>query len=69
MKSTIVVLSISIFISTVIAEQSPIVSTKTGGQVVGSIEKSFSSQNYFAFRRIPFAEPPTGELRFKVSSV
>ena len=45
----------------------PIVTTKTG-QVSGTLEKSFSSKDYFAFRGIPFAEPPIGELRFMVTN-
>lgn len=37
------------------------------GQVRGQEEFTlFENKSYFAFRGIPFAEPPVGELRFKV---
>ena len=48
-------------------EVEPIVTTKTG-QVSGTLERSFASKEYYAFRRIPFAEPPIGDLRFRVTS-
>ena len=36
------------------------------GKVSGIIEQSFSGQEYSSYLGIPFAEPPTGNLRFKV---
>ena len=37
------------------------------GKVSGIIEQSFSGQEYSSYLGIPFAEPPTGNLRFKVN--
>ena len=45
--------------------ESPIVSTPLG-QIEGTVNKSFFGKEYFSFRGIPFAEPPTGDFRFKV---
>lgn len=37
------------------------------GEVSGRVQKTFlKHQNYYAFKGIPFAQPPTGDLRFKV---
>ena len=44
----------------------PIVVTKSG-LVQGTEETSFESRQFFSFRGIPYAEPPLGPLRFKVS--
>ena len=44
----------------------PIVETATG-LIQGTIETSFFSKEFFSFRGIPYAEPPIGEFRFKVS--
>ncbi len=46
---------------------SPIVTTQSG-QVVGTTDNSFFSREYFSYRGIPYAEPPIGDLRFKVST-
>ncbi|KAB7501197.1 Esterase E4 [Armadillidium nasatum] len=35
------------------------------GWLIGKEEKSQKGRNYFAFRNIPYALPPTEELRFK----
>lgn len=40
------------------------------GQVSGKVEQTFAKkQNYLAFRGVPFAEPPIGDLRFVVSTI
>ena len=44
----------------------PIIEIESG-KISGIIEQSFSGQEYFSYLGIPFAEPPTGNLRFKVS--
>lgn len=36
------------------------------GKVRGIEEKNVNGNNYFAFRGIPYAKSPIGELRFKV---
>lgn len=43
----------------------PIV-TLTEGQIQGTTLKSVLGQHYLAFRGIPFAQPPLGDLRFRV---
>lgn len=37
------------------------------GQLRGVVEKHEDGFDYFAFKGIPYAETPTGELRFKVA--
>jgi hypothetical protein len=49
----------------VVGKEAPIVTTNSG-QVLGIVEKSFESLDYFSYKGIPFAEPPTGNLRFRV---
>lgn len=45
----------------------PIVRT-TSGDIQGSVATSFlDRRTYYSFRGIPYAQPPTGQLRFKVS--
>ena len=43
----------------------PIIEIESG-KISGIVEESFSGQEYFSYLGIPFAEPPTGDLRFKV---
>lgn len=43
----------------------PVVVTKQGA-VQGKIDNGVNGQNFFSFQGIPYAEPPIGELRFKV---
>ncbi len=47
------------------ASEVPHVQTKQG-QVSGIKQKSFSGFDYLAYLGIPFAEEPTGVLRFQV---
>ncbi|KAK0175124.1 hypothetical protein PV327_008903 [Microctonus hyperodae] len=44
--------------------ENPIVKIEQG-QLRGVAEKNFNGKNYFAFRGIPYAKPPLGNLRFK----
>lgn len=37
------------------------------GSLSGTVEKTLiKKQSYYTFRGIPYADPPTGKLRFKV---
>lgn len=49
------------------SERSPVVTIPALGQVRGSKMVSSSGRNFYAFRGIPYAKPPVGELRFRVS--
>ena len=68
MKATIVFYLFLLIFKTTTQEEkvAPIIDTKDG-RVSGTIEKSFSGQDYLAYYGIHFAEPPIGSLRFKVS--
>lgn len=46
----------------------PLVTIPTLGQVRGSRMFSFNQREFLAFRGIPYAQPPVGELRFRVSN-
>ena len=46
--------------------QQPTVNIPTLGSVIGSQMASVSGRTFHAFRRIPYAQPPVGDLRFKV---
>ena len=37
------------------------------GILKGIVQKNVLSGSYFAFKGIPYAEPPVGKLRFQVS--
>lgn len=45
--------------------ENPIVKIEQG-QLRGVAEKNLNGKSYFAFRGIPYAKPPLGNLRFKV---
>ncbi|XP_032786528.2 venom carboxylesterase-6 [Daphnia magna] len=47
------------------SERSPVVTIPALGQVRGSKMVSSSGRNFYAFRGIPYAKPPVGELRFR----
>lgn len=44
-----------------------IVNTRNG-QLLGTVENSRQGRPFFAYRGIPYAAPPVGDLRFEVSS-
>ena len=44
----------------------PLVTIPALGRVRGSRMSSFNQREFLAFRGIPYAQPPVGELRFKV---
>jgi hypothetical protein len=50
-----------------LSERSPLVTIPELGQVRGSKMVSSSGRNFYAFRGIPYAKPPIGDLRFRVS--
>lgn len=39
------------------------------GQLFGSTLKSRDGRDFMAFQGIPYAEPPIGDLRFKVNKI
>lgn len=47
-------------------DERPIV-TISEGKIQGVTSKSVLGPKYFSFKGIPFAQPPIGPLRFKVS--
>ncbi|KAH8394279.1 hypothetical protein KR215_001114 [Drosophila sulfurigaster] len=49
------------------SDEDPLVST-TLGSIQGTRMESFSGKAIYAFRGIPYAEPPLGELRFEAPS-
>lgn len=46
----------------------PVVETKLG-KLKGAYRDNVDGGQYISFRGVPFAEPPTGELRFKVIKI
>lgn len=56
----------SILIGSIFATSDPIVQIKNG-TIQGSFMKSRKGREFSAFRGIPYALPPLGELRFEVS--
>ena len=44
----------------------PVATIPTLGQVRGSQMTSEAGRSFYAFRGIPYAKPPVGELRFRV---
>lgn len=51
-----------------LSKDEPIVVTSLGS-ILGSVKTTRKGFDFYAFRGIPYAEPPIGELRFKVSSL
>ena len=43
-----------------------VIETKAG-KVSGIVQQSFSGHDYYSYLGIPFAEPPTDDLRFRVT--
>lgn len=39
------------------------------GKLRGVYEKNLNGKNFIAFRGVPYAKPPVGNLRFKVIKV
>lgn len=39
------------------------------GKLKGRIAQDYKGNNYYSFQGIPYAKPPIGELRFKVSTL
>lgn len=50
----------------VVADEAPVVNTQQG-RVAGVREESTKGKTFYSYHRIPFAKPPVGELRLKVS--
>lgn len=48
--------------------ENPIVEVRQG-KLRGINEKNINGINYVAFRGVPYAKPPIGNLRFKVTSI
>lgn len=48
-----------------ISDNSPVISTNLG-DIRGSVLNSRLGREFFAFRGVPYAEPPIDDLRFKV---
>ena len=63
------VLTLSANYSSAEPEEQPIVNVPTLGRIGGSQLSSSSGRKFHAFRAIPYAEPPVGDLRFKVRSI
>lgn len=59
-------LSVLFLINFSVSQDGPIVETKSGS-ILGTVLTSRKGVDFYAFRKIPYAEPPIGELRFKVS--
>lgn len=63
-----IALAIARFISATPVLNDTIVNTPSG-KLQGSILQTWTDKNFYSFRGVPFAEPPIGNLRFKVSEV
>lgn len=53
------------FVATVYGQARPIVTTTTGQLQGIQLSTGVLQPNYFAFKGVPFAEPPVGNLRFR----
>lgn len=47
-------------------DQEPVLSV-TEGKLKGKICTDYNGREYYSFQGIPYAKPPVGELRFKVT--
>ena len=54
------------FTTDLISRNKTVVTIPTLGKVIGSFMTSSEGRKYGAFRGIPYAKSPVGELRFKV---
>lgn len=52
----------------VLSMKEPIVQTKNG-TLRGVVQRNVENEDYCAFKGIPYAQPPIGDLRFKVSLI
>ena len=67
MKQFVVLLyALSAFYVELCNSQEVVIDVKPLGQVRGSKMSTVSDREFYAFRGIPYAEPPIGDLRFKV---
>lgn len=59
-------IAFSYTIATRNVKNEPIVNTRTG-HIRGLVQESITGDKYLAFKGIPYAKPPVGQLRFEVS--
>lgn len=57
---------LSLALMVLVKSESPTIRQTANGPVEGIEETSSLGQKYYAFRGVPYAEPPISERRFKV---
>uniref|UniRef100_A0A6P7G3Q6 Esterase-5B-like n=1 Tax=Diabrotica virgifera virgifera TaxID=50390 RepID=A0A6P7G3Q6_DIAVI len=62
----LIMVFIAAFVAVLNAE---VIVTTPNGKIRGRQEYSQRKISFYAFQQIPFAKPPVGSLRFKVSSI